>query len=100
MIRRPPRSTLFPYTTLFRSNRNMRWGWVTFGMLTAGLGCACAANPHVRLPAIARRPDDPLILHLVNRTSFGPRPGDLARAHDMGVAASLEEQLHPERGPD
>src|SRR5256885_11191999 len=24
MIRRPPRSTLFPYTTLFRS-RNVRW---------------------------------------------------------------------------
>src|SRR2546427_1781477 len=23
MIRRPPRSTLFPYTTLFRSNRTM-----------------------------------------------------------------------------
>ena len=78
----------------------MRWWWVTFGMLMAGLGCACAANPHVRLPAIARRPDDPLILHLVNRTSFGPRPGDLARVHDMGVAAYLEEQLHPERVPD
>src|SRR2546423_10940380 len=24
MIRRPPRSTLFPYTTLFRSDRNQR----------------------------------------------------------------------------
>src|SRR3712207_9115363 len=24
MIRRPPRSTLFPYTTLFRSHRSMR----------------------------------------------------------------------------
>src|SRR3989442_10037463 len=24
MIRRPPRSTLFPYTTLFRSNRGVR----------------------------------------------------------------------------
>src|SRR2546430_11332338 len=24
MIRRPPRSTLFPYTTLFRSSRNTR----------------------------------------------------------------------------
>src|SRR5256885_4191357 len=24
MIRRPPRSTLFPYTTLFRSDRNTR----------------------------------------------------------------------------
>src|SRR6266487_5290522 len=26
MIRRPPRSTLFPYTTLFRSNRDQRPG--------------------------------------------------------------------------
>src|SRR6266702_4635230 len=26
MIRRPPRSTLFPYTTLFRSNVNIRAG--------------------------------------------------------------------------
>src|SRR5690554_6954876 len=25
MIRRPPRSTLFPYTTLFRSRSNSRW---------------------------------------------------------------------------
>src|SRR5258705_2224326 len=25
MIRRPPRSTLFPYTTLFRSGKNHRW---------------------------------------------------------------------------
>src|SRR3712207_8549707 len=25
MIRRPPRSTLFPYTTLFRSNQVKRW---------------------------------------------------------------------------
>src|SRR5256885_7382089 len=25
MIRRPPRSTLFPYTTLFRSQRRWRW---------------------------------------------------------------------------
>src|SRR3712207_7114103 len=26
MIRRPPRSTLFPYTTLFRSKRTEDWG--------------------------------------------------------------------------
>src|SRR5256885_11535275 len=26
MIRRPPRSTLFPYTTLFRSNWHSAWG--------------------------------------------------------------------------
>src|SRR2546429_4901124 len=35
MIRRPPRSTLFPYTTLFRSSRgccacSRAWAWVTW----------------------------------------------------------------------
>src|SRR5437870_10295976 len=31
MIRRPPRSTLFPYTTLFRSRERHPWdhGWVS-----------------------------------------------------------------------
>src|SRR3712207_8007479 len=38
MIRRPPRSTLFPYTTLFRSRRRMRRGRV----------------PAVRGPAVRR----------------------------------------------
>src|SRR3989442_7561171 len=28
MIRRPPRSTLFPYTTLFRSNFTIRGGFI------------------------------------------------------------------------
>src|SRR2546430_7014744 len=28
MIRRPPRSTLFPYTTLFRSALGELWQWV------------------------------------------------------------------------
>src|SRR3712207_7289671 len=27
MIRRPPRSTLFPYTTLFRSETPSTWAW-------------------------------------------------------------------------
>src|SRR5256885_11138364 len=27
MIRRPPRSTLFPYTTLFRSSGDCGWSW-------------------------------------------------------------------------
>src|SRR3989304_10124419 len=31
MIRRPPRSTLFPYTTLFRSNRPSDNGHTPFG---------------------------------------------------------------------
>src|SRR2546430_10744541 len=40
MIRRPPRSTLFPYTTLFRSGqRDRRRDWIMPGALD-GLGRA------------------------------------------------------------
>src|SRR2546426_4804926 len=33
MIRRPPRSTLFPYTTLFRSDMTVTSFFVSFGLL-------------------------------------------------------------------
>src|SRR5438132_9610583 len=36
MIRRPPRSTLFPYTTLFRSIGNGRHGFVRAGVRHPG----------------------------------------------------------------
>src|SRR5258708_39045210 len=39
MIRRPPRSTLFPYTTLFRSTANLATGIVTGGGV-GGVGSA------------------------------------------------------------
>src|SRR5690349_22808831 len=40
MTRRPPRSTLFPYTTLFRSPITHHWldsTHITFGVVTAGV---------------------------------------------------------------
>src|SRR2546430_7702513 len=36
MIRRPPRSTLFPYTTLFRSARRLHLGEAKSGQLLHG----------------------------------------------------------------
>src|SRR3989442_7630138 len=38
MIRRPPRSTLFPYTTLFRSIANLRAASTNRRVSTAGAG--------------------------------------------------------------
>jgi uncharacterized protein (DUF1800 family) len=38
--------------------------------------------------------------HLLNRITFGPRPGDLERVRAMGVQAFLKEQLHAERLDD
>src|SRR3712207_7510356 len=71
MIRRPPRSTLFPYTTLFRSHRQ----------LAAGLAAASprrAASAH-RGAVRAGRLDPRQRLRLV----AGPRPAaDRARSEE------------------
>src|SRR5256885_13326691 len=45
MIRRPPRSTLFPYTTLFRSGRTAPWWKRLFG--AAGQGSVAVADQAV-----------------------------------------------------
>src|SRR5256885_7104724 len=46
MIRRPPRSTLFPYTTLFRSLHGLALGWLvaTEGQDLAHQGARAAAG--------------------------------------------------------
>src|SRR5437764_9880230 len=48
MIRRPPRSTLFPYTTLFRSPADdliARLGQIATRFRTHGLGCSTDLPP-------------------------------------------------------
>src|SRR5256885_12581598 len=44
MIRRPPRSTLFPYTTLFRSSQRSRHSFASFD--SSFEGCQHALSPH------------------------------------------------------
>src|SRR5258707_9130820 len=57
MIRRPPRSTLFPYTTLFRSVRVI--GQLVIGKRAAGDDVRAHAPPSTRearrAPVLARR---------------------------------------------
>src|SRR2546429_3103403 len=48
MIRRPPRSTLFPYTTLFRS-------MISAGRSPKRSRCACAAVREAKHTALAER---------------------------------------------
>src|SRR5262245_123333 len=40
------------------------------------------------------------VIHLLNRITFGPRPGDLDRVMKMGWQKYLDEQLHPEQIAD
>src|SRR5438034_2564352 len=44
MLRRPPRSTLFPYTTLFRSNRGRRKHVWLANMSAPGRICAATST--------------------------------------------------------
>ncbi len=41
--------------------------------------------------------DDRAIVHVLGRTAFGPRPGDVERVRNMGIQRYLDEQLRPER---
>ena len=38
---------------------------------------------------------DEAILHAVNRLAYGPRPGDVERVRQMGLAKWIEQQLNP-----
>src|SRR5256885_12877994 len=55
MIRRPPRSTLFPYTTLFRS---LALGVIAVGREAHGLALAVAVPPTERLGDVAVKPTE------------------------------------------
>lgn len=40
--------------------------------------------------------DDQAIVHALNRLGYGPRPGDVQRIKEMGLAKWIDRQLHPE----
>jgi len=43
----------------------------------------------------ATKPVDPKVLHIINRLSFGPRPGDVQKVQSIGVERYIKEQLSP-----
>jgi uncharacterized protein (DUF1800 family) len=44
--------------------------------------------------------DDATIVHVLNRLTWGPRPGDVEAVRKMGLDGFIEKQLHPERIDD
>jgi uncharacterized protein (DUF1800 family) len=43
---------------------------------------------------------DPKVLHVINRLSFGPQPGDIERTATLGVERYIQQQLNPNTIPD
>src|SRR6202049_32612 len=52
-------------------------------------------NSLIGLPATDLTTDE-AIAHALNRLGFGPRPGDVDRVKQMGLAKWIDRQLHPE----
>jgi uncharacterized protein (DUF1800 family) len=44
-----------------------------------------------------RLPTDKQVVHVLNRLTFGPRPGDLDQVRRLGVDRWIDLQLHPDR---
>src|SRR6266404_4560799 len=87
MIRRPPRSTLFPYTTLFRSPRRPRPGAPPTGALTVARTSLQAAIDEVG----AR---DPVLARLIARVGpINHRPRDPDGPFGALVRAIVYQQL-------
>ena len=64
----------------------------------AALLVACGLIPGSAAGLFDRKlPGDQQIVHVLNRLTFGPRPGDVERVRRMGVARWIDLQLHPER---
>src|SRR2546426_10923442 len=95
MIRRPPRSTLFPYTTLFRSPRG-RGEAPGVGHRVAGLG---EPDPSERRRVAVLDDDealgDAVAQEVLCRPGHGPARLAAAEHDDARVA-----RIHVEMGPD
>ena len=50
--------------------------------------------------AIAQTSEDDKVLHVINRLTFGPAPGDIQRVKAMGVKAFIDQQLNPSSIPE
>src|SRR6267378_3067764 len=93
MIRRPPRSTLFPYTTLFRSQGRRRRGnggelRAVDAVRRAG-DTRLAASPLRLSGALRRRPAQPRRTHVAHRVSRHARCGDPGLRGPVGNSLPL-----------
>ena len=67
---------------------------------TAVLSLVTAPLGAERESAIPANPDARTIVHVLDRLGYGPRPGDIERVQHQGLAAYIDEQLHPEKIAD
>src|SRR2546429_7324738 len=100
MIRRPPRSTLFPYTTLFRSGLFTVWSSTQVPYSVRGAVAAALGLGESRVRVLRSEEHTSELqsrLHLVCRLLLEKKKNKIHPTHP-GCASSLHAQhlLHPE----
>src|SRR5947207_8592190 len=102
MIRRPPRSTLFPYTTLFRSSEKMEIKKEVFRELAmeAGPKTIVATNtsalPVSELAEVTVSPEHVIGLHFFNRSE--EHTSELQSHSDLVCRLLLEKKKSDRTG--
>lgn len=66
----------------------------------AAFGAAPAAHKTATAGASAQTNDRAKALHLLDRMTFGPRPGEVQQVEAMGIDRWLDRQLHPKKIDD
>ena len=96
MIRRPPRSTLFPYTTLFRSSARPRQYSGACNRLSCRLACPCRQERHFLYPQAVNDDMHMDISAAVMPVRVGTYKGLVAR--EMLITELLPQCLRPVYG--
>jgi uncharacterized protein (DUF1800 family) len=86
-----------------KSSRTPRWSQASLfaAVLLSFLGLsapylATAQNRSSSALPQTSLTQDQAILHALNRLGYGPRPGDVARVKEIGLAKWIDQQLRPE----
>src|SRR3989449_7703497 len=102
MIRRPPRSTLFPYTTLFRSRQAVLFRLVDAGAELFAMAASCARAQWLlhKDPAAGRRRSEEHTselqsrLHLVCRLLLEKKKKKKEKKRDKHIYISVTKTEH------
>src|SRR2546422_10401775 len=92
MIRRPPRSTLFPYTTLFRSRCAVRKAREKFGNFVGGRAMAWRGG--AATPSDCLGPTE-MGGHRSHRLRLAHASNAHQDLHGFGVGVEFAQLLHP-----
>src|SRR5579885_3217121 len=73
---------------------------VTLTLASALTLLASEKNKRRKATTVAQMDENQRALHVLNRFTFGPRPGDLQRVEAIGADKWFEQQLQPEKIDD